>query len=492
MIRYTIITIIVASLAIYSFHDWYKSLCGLIVLMGVFQHPDIRGPMLGIQGFNLWNILFATVVIAWFFSRNHEGLTWDMPRRINILIFLYITIIAASFFRMLGNQETIVHYAIITQIKIPTTAYLWSEYFVNALKWIVPGLLLFDGCRSRSRFQLGILAILTLYLILAIQVIKWMPLSAITSGNDLSYRASKILLNEVGFSRVNLSMMLAGASWSFFAATVLLKRKYWRLFLIFAGLTAIFAQLLTGGRAGYVAWAAVGLILSAVRWKKNFILMPAVVLIFLLAVPGVAERMERGFNPGNIDSNPLVEETTKVQGNDFHWYTITSGRNVAWPYVTEKISESPWLGYGGLSMQALGISAFLQQTFLEDFTHPHNAYLECLLDNGWIGLICIMLFYMTVLKLSISLLRDFRSPVFIAIGGIAFSLTGVLLVASLGAQTFYPREGAVGMWCAIGLMLRVHVQRNLTDAVSNDFDSIDIDETLWNQNIMQQDANDAT
>jgi hypothetical protein len=34
-----------------------------------------------------------------------------------------------------------------------------------------------------------------------------------------------------------------------------------------------------------------------------------------------------------------------------------------------------------------------------------------------------------------------------------------LLFAAMGSQTFYPREGAVGMWCAIGLMLRVYVQR---------------------------------
>jgi len=29
----------------------------------------------------------------------------------------------------------------------------------------------------------------------------------------------------------------------------------------------------------------------------------------------------------------------------------------------------------------------------------------------------------------------------------------------MGSQTFYPREGSVGMWAAIGLLLRVWVER---------------------------------
>jgi len=33
-----------------------------------------------------------------------------------------------------------------------------------------------------------------------------------------------------------------------------------------------------------------------------------------------------------------------------------------------------------------------------------------------------------------------------------------LMVGAFGGQTFYPREGSVGMWAAIGLLLRVHVQ----------------------------------
>lgn len=37
-----------------------------------------------------------------------------------------------------------------------------------------------------------------------------------------------------------------------------------------------------------------------------------------------------------------------------------------------------------------------------------------------------------------------------------------LLVAAMGSQTFYPREGALGMWCAIALMFRIYQERERT------------------------------
>ena len=38
------------------------------------------------------------------------------------------------------------------------------------------------------------------------------------------------------------------------------------------------------------------------------------------------------------------------------------------------------------------------------------------------------------------------------------------MIAAMGSQTFYPREGAVGMWAAMGLLLRVYVERSRSRA----------------------------
>jgi hypothetical protein len=175
-----------------------------------------------------------------------------------------------------------------------------------------------------------------------------------------------------------------------------------------------------------------------------------------LFVPGAAERLMQGFTP---ETHDLRSRKIESSGGAVDEYTITAGRNVAWPLVMAKIREAPLLGHGKMAMQRTGIAMFLYKEYGEIFPHPHNAYLEMLLDNGIVGFALVMPFYAVVLVRSMSLLRDRRSSVFVAIGGASTALLTALLVAAIGSQTFYPREGALGMWCAIGLMLRVWVER---------------------------------
>jgi O-antigen ligase len=95
----------------------------------------------------------------------------------------------------------------------------------------------------------------------------------------------------------------------------------------------------------------------------------------------------------------------------------------------------------------------------EFFGHPHSAYIEQLLDNGIIGLLIILLFYLTMVRRSFSLFRDKNNSLHIAVGGVALALILAQLITSLTAQSFYPRQGVIGMWCIMGLMLRVYVER---------------------------------
>jgi O-antigen ligase len=444
MIRVTLFTLVVAGLALYAWRDWFKSLCGLILLMAVIEHPDLPKSILGIQGLNAWNLLLVSILLGWVSQRHREGLVWDMPRHVTCLLALYLCVILVSFLRLMADTASLMD-------KDVTSGTLISEHLVNTIKWVIPGLLLFDGCRTRPRFTLAVVALVGVYALLALQVIRWMPMSAALSGQELSERSAKILLNEIGYHRVNLSMMLAGASWAIFATRPLAKRRSLQVLIVAATLTVAYAQGLTGGRMGYVTWGVVGFTLCAVRWRKYLLAAPLVAVAFMVIVPGMAERMLQGITGQARGADTSYQRDT---------YEITSGRDIAWPYVIDKIQEAPVFGYGRLAMERTGIRAFLKEEFGELFPHPHNAYLEMLLDNGWWGLVLVLPFYLVVLGYGFVLFRDSRSPVGVTIGGVACALVLALLVASLGSQTFYPREGAVGMWCAIGLLLRVAVERS--------------------------------
>ena len=464
MVRLFVLTAFIGGLAVFAFRDWYKSLCGLILLMAVVEHPDMPKRIFGIQGLNPWNILLLVVVFAWAVSRRREDLRWDMPGAVTWALAAYLMVMLASTIRMLGDLENVIDMASAMGEEPPTALSLLSENLINSFKWIIPGLLFFDGCRSSERFYLGFFAVLGIYFLLGIQVIRWMPLEFGLSGENLSGRSLKILLNEIGYHRVNLSMMLAGAMWAVLASSYLTKRAGPKTILIAGSLTILFAQALTGGRAGYGTWAIVGFFLCLFRFRKYVLIIPLAVVLIFEFVPGVSERMTQGFSEETRDLNVKLEVAQTME-NEPDLYTITAGRNVAWPYVLEKIVESPLIGYGRLAMNRTGISNYLWSEYREHFPHPHNAYLELLIDNGVIGAIPVLFFYLIIIKYSVILFMDSRHSCFISIGGSTLALVGALLVASIGSQTFYPREGAVGMWCMIGLMLRVYTQRTAAETV---------------------------
>ena len=167
-----------------------------------------------------------------------------------------------------------------------------------------------------------------------------------------------------------------------------------------------------------------------------------------LAIPSVGERMLQGFGQTDASGGAVTDE-----------HTVTAGRNVIWPFVIDKIGESPALGHGKLAMRRTGLADYVQSQVGDNFGHPHNAYLQWMLDNGVPSLLGLLVFYAIILFFAARLFRDKRSPLFAAVGGVSLSLVLALLVASMGSQTFYPREGAVGMWAAIGLLLRASIER---------------------------------
>ncbi|MGE4092134.1 MAG: O-antigen ligase family protein [Candidatus Binatia bacterium] len=456
MLRVFLVWFYVVVVGVYAWKDWYVGLCGLILLVAVIQHPDMPKTVMGIQGLNPWNVLFISVVLSWLRNRSQERLSWDMPPYVNVLLLSYLCAVAFATIRMLlapGLLED-------------SMGSLLSEHVINTLKWPVLGVALFDGCRNRTRFTLGMVCFLAVYFLLALQVIRWMPLSSALSGGELGERSLKILSNEVGYHRVNLSMMLAGAFWAMWAARPLWMSRLYSQLGVFAAAITFFGQALTAGRMGYATWVVVGFFLSLIRWRTYLLIAPLIVPVLAFTIvtvaPGVVDRFFEGFTKDTIDTaRPTGPRgnTLPIPGEGPDMYTVTAGRTFAWTFVIDKIGESPLIGFGRESMTRTGLKAFLWNTYRESFPHPHNAYLEVLLDNGWFGILAILPFYLVVLHHSISLFRDSRSPVFVVSGGVACALVLALLVAAIGSQTFYPREGSVGMWCAIGLMFRVYVER---------------------------------
>ena len=459
MLRHTLVYMYVFGFGLYAFKDWYKSLCALILMMGAVRHPDMPRTLLEIQGLTPWNILLVFVFLGFVANKASEKLTWDMPRNITNLLLIYFIIVMLSSIRMVRDPSGIIEWATITgQREIPTMKTFVSEYFINPIKWVIPGILLFYGCRTRRRFVMAACSIIGLYFIYAIQIIKWMPLGMVLGGGDLARRAGKILQNEIGINRDTLSIMMAGAFWAALQLRNLVKSGIPILIVRLSNGLIFLAQALTAGRAGYVAWIVCGCFMGLLRYKKYLIMVSILLILIVNVVPAVKDRMFTGFETSPSHEVSELEQQYTYYG--INWYKVTSGRVVAWPYVIEKIIERPFWGYGRMAMQRAGISNYLWNNFRESFPHPHNLYLEFLLDNGFLGFLPVILFYFLMTKYSYSLFRDKQNEIYIVSGGISFALVLAYLVGGIGTGYFYPVEESLGRWCAIFLMLRVYAERS--------------------------------
>lgn len=419
----------------YAYKRWFVSLCAAIVLMAVLEHPDMPRSIGGIQGFNLWNILIFNIVLAWWLDKKKHQREFDAPKSINVRMWLFVGLIMLSTTRLLlapgilGKEESF--------------ASMFSEFVINCVKWLIPSALMFDACRDRRRVKIAITCILAVYVLLALQVIRWMPLSEMNSS-DFTRKSYKMTQNEIGYNRVTLSMMLGGGSWAVACTLVLAQRWRAKLGIFLASISIMLGQALTGGRTGYGCWLMVGLTLCILRWRKLLLMIPVAIFLVLTFLPAVRDRMLQGI----VDTGGAVNQ-----------YEMTSGRNIAWPFVIMYIKESPLLGYGRQAMVTQGIRDMLLNDFGEEFPHPHNAYLESFLDNGIVGLIITLSTWFMILRRASKLLLEKEDMLQVAVGGICFSLVMGLLFGAFGGQTFYPREGYVCMWASIGVMFRVSTQR---------------------------------
>jgi len=437
-IRITALYIFVAILLVYAWKDWFKSLCGLILLMAVIEHEDMPKSILGIQGLNTWNVLFFGIFLAWLASRRREGIVWDMPRHIIVLLLMYLAVVVVGVLRAVLDRSYIQDY--------PTKS-LISEELINTVKWVLPGLLLFDGCRTRRRLIMVLVCLLVMYFLIGTQVVLRLPAgSVLHAGGDIDQ--TRRACQDIGYGACDMSTFLAGACWGIVATVPLVRsKKYKALILAAAGMVA-FGQALTGGRAGYLAWGATGLTLCLLKWRKYLILAPVIVVLLPIVVPGAVDRMLEGFGQTDVTGQGMIDDES-----------VTSGRTLMWPYVIDKIGESPLVGYGRLAMNRTGLFALIESEHPgAGAPQPHNMYLETLLDNGVLGSIPILLFWGILVVYAARLFRS-NNRVCSAVGGLALSLMLAQLVAGIGSQHFYPEESTLGAWAGMFLAVRVYVEQ---------------------------------
>lgn len=194
------------------------------------------------------------------------------------------------------------------------------------------------------------------------------------------------------------------------------------------------ALLFTFSRGAFLGFVIVNLLF--LLWKFNsrlLVLALAVGAVGVFFMPGaVIDRVSMGFSTGN-------------------WNTVSAGRieNIWLPLLPE-VLQSPLWGHG---LQSTMWSDALKNGQIFQVTHPHNAYLEALLDVGIIGLALLVAFYLHIWRRFRALgsnaylspqMRGFYQGAAAAL--VCFAVTG------FAGSSLLPRPEYVFLWIAIGMM----------------------------------------
>ncbi|MBN8490180.1 MAG: O-antigen ligase family protein [Burkholderiales bacterium] len=140
---------------------------------------------------------------------------------------------------------------------------------------------------------------------------------------------------------------------------------------------------------------------------------------------------------------------TSVRGERYG--ELTSGRVQAWIYLFPDVALSPIFGRGiGSTLWNSAVTSGLYPSA----SHPHNMYLQLLLDIGVVGLVFILYFYFSVLAVMRKLSNDSglhpRLRAFFA--GSWASLVGMLFLAFTGGN-WYPSSEQAFLWISIGMAM---------------------------------------
>lgn len=249
---------------------------------------------------------------------------------------------------------------------------------------------------------------------------KWWDLLSITmtAGIFLAFLKTVFTLNlNLGGASYQSISYMAAFAYSLSLTSLLFPNEYprFRFFrskffniliypLMLFQVSSIF---ISGGRGGFVVVLIVTIVLSYLRFKKYFSISKifftiisiyiAIVLILDFLPEDLRNIMENGFE--------RVFSYLSTDGIDL---TQTSGRDVIYSSILERISEKPLFGYGLFH-------------FDDNLHAPHNIILELLLDGGVLYLsFWIIIFTLLYIKFKWILRHDSNNVLLIPISVLPF------------------------------------------------------------------------
>jgi O-antigen ligase len=407
----------------------------LIVLLPISRSAMFPHAMMGITGLNPLNLL----LVGTFGSYVLHGLADGSLRRFlpRPLVWLYLVPLVVA--GLLGSRhvDDIAPALFMTEaIYFYDAAGYLREMLIKPLMLVAFALLVGAAyARSRNPEKLIVPILISIWVMVAL-VVVYVARSGVGLA-QLSSSTEREFFNPLGMHANDLGRLYVTAYALALFTWAGAKGYGLKLVCLASMVLTTAAVVLTFSRGAFLAFVVVNVLFLLWRMSAKTAVFAAVLaLCALFALPGVVyDRAAVGFGQG----------LNAITAGRYEWL---------WVPLFPEIERSPIWGNGLGSIMwsdALRIAGADGQVILT--THPHNAYLEALLDFGIAGLVLILAYFIHVWRgfrrlgadpgLSPELRGFFQ--------GAAAGLTA-FLVAAITDGSLAPKAEQAFLWLAIGMM----------------------------------------
>jgi hypothetical protein len=381
------------------------------------------------NGNNFADFLLITIVIGWVISaiKNNKKIFISSP--INIAVILMVV---GSFINLIRGYTFMSFSDEINLERLMT----WKNYMLLPVIYFVSA----NNLKTEKIVKLAI--ILLLFTLLATDfnfysTFKWLKSYHYSDAQRISGAFSSLGPNEMGVFYCMNTFLLLGIAY-------FIESKMLRYFILFVCAVNFYPIIYSFSRAAYSS-ALIGFVALGLLKDRRLLIIPVILVLFYSHIfpNSVVERIDMTF----LETNEVSEQEFERSGVDLGGTTISvTGRKLCWNAAMEYFNEHPFLGIGF-------------DTFRHSFGWiTHSLYYKILAEQGLLGALIHLIFYIVLLQQSYKLFRNSQTNLGKGIGlGFLSSIIVHLTGSISGDQTLYYNLMAT-FWFFMGIVARFNAE----------------------------------
>jgi O-antigen ligase len=422
---------------VFVLRDFRIGVVLLVLLLPISRINAFPHEMLGITGLNPFNLLLLGTLAAVLLRGLFDGsLRRFIPRPV---LWLYIVpILIAGALGSLHFDEIPPH-LFVKLLEFNSRTGYFRDLIIKPLSMVLYALLVAAAVWRSEKPEKFLVPMLisTWVMVLLVLVFVWQ--SGI-SLRELASSESREFLSPLGMHASELGRLYAAAYALLLFTWAEAKSPGLRLVLLVSIGLVVIALVLTFARGAFLGFVVINVLF--LFWRRNaktLILFGAVAVCALLLMPeAVYDRVSTGFG----------------HGEDSGSNALSAGRiEHIWLPLLPEIPRSPIYGRGVGSILWSEPMRRGAGTAILAVGHPHNAYLQALLDMGVVGLVLLCAYFAHVWRGFRALSVDpGLSPVMRGFYLGAAAGLASLLISYATDSSLTPAPEQAFLWLAIGMM----------------------------------------